>query len=79
MAGEDDRRGPGDSGRVLQLCLRSRGCVLLFHLPSCDTRVTVSPPPAAATLITIKLTVMEEMMTMGHSHSPWLRDDAGNH
>lgn len=80
MAGEYSRGGPGDFGEVLQLCPRSRGWVLLFPLPSCGTGVTVSPPPsAAATLITIKLAVLEEMTTMGQSHSPWLRDDAGNH
>lgn len=36
-------------------------------------------PPAAATLITIKLTVLEEVRTRGQSGSPLLRDDAGNH
>lgn len=36
-------------------------------------------PPAVATLITIKLAVLEEVRTRGQSCPPLLRGDAGNH
>lgn len=79
-AGKDRRGCPGDFGVFCLFSLRSRaGCCCSHSLAVVQEVLCHLLPPAAATLITIKLAVLEGVTTLGQSCSPWLRDDAGNH
>lgn len=79
-AGKDRRGCPGDFGVFCLFSLRSRaGCCCSHSLAVVQEVLCHLLPPAAATLITIKLAVLEGVTTLGQSRSPWLRDDAGNH
>lgn len=80
MAGKDRRGCPGDFGVFCLFSPRSRAeCCCSHSLAVVQEVLCRLLPPAAATLITIKLAVLEGVTTLGQSRSPWLRDDAGNH